>query len=88
MARINTTLGTVTAPLSDASILVPQKLPFMTGNDPEDLACGGCGTILCSGVVTLTAKARFAAPVQLLIKCPVPACGNLNVLPSKMKGTQ
>ena len=79
-----TILGTVADPLPNASILLPDKLPFMTETESENLLCGGCKAILCEGLGTKTAKSRFAAPVQLLIKCPVPACGKFNVLPSTM----
>jgi hypothetical protein len=78
----NKRLPTVPSPHKQASILAPTVAPLLRGNDSENLLCGGCSVILTEGFSEATISSRFAAPAQLLIKCP--KCGAFNVLPAKI----
>jgi len=75
-------LSIVPVPHPQASILSPTINPALRGNDNEDLLCGKCSAILTDGVSENTIASRFAAPFQLLIKCP--QCGIYNNLPAKV----
>ncbi len=69
-------LTAVDEPIAGASILAPDFEPGFSGDEPEDLLCGSCGARISRGVSAITLAQRFAAPIQLLVKCPV--CGQHN----------
>ncbi|MBV8489656.1 MAG: hypothetical protein JO199_03925 [Candidatus Eremiobacteraeota bacterium] len=75
---IRTKLTVVDEPRADASVLKPEVLPLLRGTEWENLHCGGCDAVIGESVSALTAKAKLAAPSQLVIVCP--ACGANNVL--------
>lgn len=77
----NNRLSVVQSPDKQASILAPTVTLALKGDESENLLCGGCSVILAGGVSEKTVSSRFAAPVQLLIKCP--ECGPYNELPAK-----
>lgn len=52
---------------------------MQTGNEPESLACGGCGAILFQGVSKRTTWEQFAVRKRLLMQC---LCGVLNIVPA------
>lgn len=79
-ARTKTKLEIVATP-DNASIFLPTNAPAFTGADGEDLLCGSCNVTLCQGVSVDSFRRRFAAPVQLLIKCP--KCASHNRLPDQ-----
>jgi phage FluMu protein Com len=79
---INKRLPVVQSPDKQASILAPTVAPVLKGDESENLLCGGCSAMLGEGVSENTISTRFAAPVQLLIKCP--KCGAYNELPAKI----
>ena len=83
MSRAKTKLGVVEKPLPNASILNLNEAPLDLGREQEDLLCGGCEIILIKGMSALTAKARFAAPNQLIAVCP--GCGAYNAVPFAMR---
>jgi hypothetical protein len=82
MSKIQKKLSIVFSPHEKASILAPMVAPALNGNDDEDLVCGNCFIVLASGVSEKTVASRFAAPFQLLVKCP--SCGVYNNLPAKL----
>ena len=81
ITKQKTTLTVVKKPHREASILKFQVTPAFTGNEDEDLLCGGCGTVLFDGVSAETISRRYAAPVQLLATC---VCGAHNRLPAQV----
>lgn len=82
MARREPKLEIVKTPDKSASILAPTVSPAFEGTESEDLLCGSCGVLLGKRISTDTLKARFAAPAQLLVKCP--ECGAHNRLPAQV----
>jgi hypothetical protein len=80
--RRKTQLQIVAVPDIRASILQPNAAPAFKGNESEDLLCGSCGIILAQGVSSVTLNGKFAAPVQLLVKCP--KCAGYNRLPAQV----
>jgi phage FluMu protein Com len=75
-------LPIIDEPNKRASILVLKLHPAFTSTDSEDLLCGSCGVVLAQGTSRATIQAHFAAPVQLLVKCP--KCGTYNRLPAQV----
>jgi len=82
MTFVRTKLGTVEKPLEGASIIQPNGVPAFKGEEQENLLCGGCELVIGKSVSATTLKARFAAPVQLVVICP--KCKAYNVLPSTL----
>jgi hypothetical protein len=82
MKNVTTKLSIVASPLKGASVLRPEELPALTGVEPEDLICGGCGSVVEDSISAITMKSRFDAPNQLILVCP--ACSSNNVLPSTL----
>ncbi len=68
-ARRKTTLKIVEKPDANASTLAFERGKGITGNENEDLLCGGCATILGRGVSQETLGMKFKVPAQLLIQC-------------------
>ena len=67
----------------DKSILIdPKSLPVYSGNDSENLLCGGCSTMLIKGISEKSMTERFVMPSELFIKCP--KCGGYNYVPTKI----
>ena len=76
-------LSVVENPDAKASILAPSnKIALFVGDETETLICGKCRFVLVKGVSRETLRARFAAPAQLLLKCP--KCGAHNRLPAQI----
>jgi len=82
VTNTQTRLPIVKSPDKKASILAPTVHPVFNGSEQEDLLCGNCDVVLAEGVSASTIMARFAAPVQLLVKCPV--CSSHNRLPAQV----
>ena len=82
MAHTQTKLPIIKAPDANASILKPTEHPAFKGNEQDDLLCGSCDVVLFEGVSAASVKAKYAAPVQLLVKCP--ECGSHNNLPAQI----
>ena len=78
MEHTKTRLTFVDEPSPGASILMPDVEPGFKGDEAEDLLCGSCGASISRGVSAGTIAAKFAAPIQLLVKCPI--CGKHNRL--------
>lgn len=72
----------VVEPLPEASIISPAVTPAFEGTERDNLLCGKCLITLCRRLSVETMRSRFAAPVQLLIKCP--KCGVHNKLPAQL----
>ena len=78
MAHAKTHLTFVEEPSPGATILMPEVEPGFKGEEAEDLLCGACGANISRGVSLSAITARFPAPIQLLVKCPI--CGKHNSL--------
>jgi hypothetical protein len=72
----------VVEPKAGASILAPEKAPGIVGNERDNLLCGRCLVTLGRRISVAIMTRRFAAPVQLLIKCP--KCGVHNEVPVQL----
>lgn len=72
-------LDVVDKPSERASVLELEQVPGLKGSDDERLLCGSCGVVLVDGVSRAALTKRFAAPVELLVRCP---CGAHNRLPA------
>ncbi len=81
MVHTKTRLSCVDEPSPGASILAPDFEPGFEGDEAEDLLCGSCGARISSGVSGSTLATRFAAPIELLVKCPI--CGKHNHLSAR-----
>jgi hypothetical protein len=79
-----TKLAVIARPAADASVLHLENAPFLKGKERENLVCGSCGLVICKGVSTESCARKFAAPVQVLVRCP--KCGTHNGLPGKIGG--
>lgn len=56
------------------------QYPMQRGNEPESLACGGCGAVLFQGVSKRTTWEQFAVQKRLLVQC---LCGAFNIVPAR-----
>lgn len=70
----------VQTPHPQASILKPTELPMFKGAEDTNLACGQCKVLITVGVDVSTLEKQFAAPYELLVRCP--KCDTFNRLPS------
>jgi Zn finger protein HypA/HybF involved in hydrogenase expression len=80
----NIKLAAVATPPVDASVIHLENAPFLTGKERTNLLCGNCGLVLCKGVSTESCMKKFAAPVQVLVRCP--QCASHNRLPTRLEG--
>jgi hypothetical protein len=63
-----------------AVVFIFPKMPAMTGDEDENLACGSCKTVVARGVSTRTLHERNVAPDGAFVKCD---CGKYVQLPFK-----
>jgi hypothetical protein len=58
-------------------LLMPRRLPALTGTEPQDLLCGKCQAILGCGISARAARRRHPEGQRLVLRC---VCGALNLL--------
>ena len=61
-------------------LLLPRRLPIVTGSESEDLACGKCGTVIAARTSRETARRRHPEGDRLVVRC---TCKALNLLCGK-----
>jgi Zn finger protein HypA/HybF involved in hydrogenase expression len=79
----NIKLAAVATPPIDASVILLENAPFLTGTERANLLCGNCGLVLCKGVSTESCMRKFSASVQVLVRCP--QCDTHNRLPAQLE---
>jgi hypothetical protein len=76
-------LAAVEPPPADASVIHLENAPFLTGKERTHLLCGNCGLVLCKGVSAESCMKKFAAPMQVLVRCP--KCDTHSRLPTRLE---
>jgi hypothetical protein len=66
-------------------LLLPRTLPIGTGDDPEDLACGRCSTIVAAGLSRTAARNRHPEGKRVVVRC---TCKALNLLCGVARGSR
>ncbi len=59
------------------TLLIPRTLPVITGSEPENLACGKCGTVIAARISPQSARRQHPEGDRLVVRC---TCRALNLL--------
>ena len=59
------------------ALLIARSGDSFAGSEEEDLACGGCGAVICSGISKRSLRRTHPEGEQLIVRCP---CRALNVV--------